>query len=254
MQTPNKRGGFTIVEILITIVVVAILAAITVVAYNGITQRTKTSSLQTDMKAMDQAQKVYMTLSDKPPLAYDSNGNLQDMLVFANNVGNSIIVKVREDNESYCIYGYNPGSSYPSIETALVRSSDGKPCDTLPSTTLTNTSSVYNTVSIIGQRMETFKIQYTYYPHVHELTTIGLVIKPNADNANQQQLYCRNDTNAIYLQIDQAENKVYVYDTHTRQISEPIELGKLSLSNICPQFNIAGEPGYESTGIKNPTI
>ncbi|MCB9820093.1 type II secretion system protein [Candidatus Nomurabacteria bacterium] len=254
MLSTSKKGGFTIVELLIVIVVIAILSAITMVVYSGVTKRTHTSSLQTDVKALDQAQKVYMALSDKPPIAYDSNGNPQDMLVFANNKGNSLLVKIRNDNQNYCIYGYNPDSSYPNAQTPLIRSSDGKACDPLPSGDPITTSSVYNTVFIIGQRMETFKVQYTYYPHVNELTTIGLVIKPNADSANQQQLYCRNDTNAIYLQIDQSENKVYVYDTHTRQVSEPIELGKLSLSNICPQFNIAGQPGYESTGIKNPDI
>jgi len=36
---PKSSRGFTIVELLIVIVVVAILAAVTVVAYNGIQQR-----------------------------------------------------------------------------------------------------------------------------------------------------------------------------------------------------------------------
>lgn len=36
MSTMQARRGFTIVELLIVIVVIAILAAITIVAYNGI--------------------------------------------------------------------------------------------------------------------------------------------------------------------------------------------------------------------------
>ena len=41
-----SQKGFTIVELLIVIVVIAILAAISVVAYNGIQARAKTSSAQ----------------------------------------------------------------------------------------------------------------------------------------------------------------------------------------------------------------
>ena len=42
----KKDRGFTIVELLIVIVVIAILAAITIVAYNGIQNRAKASSAQ----------------------------------------------------------------------------------------------------------------------------------------------------------------------------------------------------------------
>lgn len=41
-----KQKGFTIVELLIVIVVIGILAAITVVAYNGISNRSKTAAAQ----------------------------------------------------------------------------------------------------------------------------------------------------------------------------------------------------------------
>ena len=42
--------GFTIVELLIVIVVIAILATITVVAYNGITSRVSDSAVQSDLR------------------------------------------------------------------------------------------------------------------------------------------------------------------------------------------------------------
>lgn len=53
----KKQSGFTIVELLIVIVVIAILAAITVVAYNGIQNRAKASAAQT---AASQASKRVM--------------------------------------------------------------------------------------------------------------------------------------------------------------------------------------------------
>lgn len=47
----NTARGFTIVELLIVVVVIAILAAITVVAYNGISGRAKESALKSDLKS-----------------------------------------------------------------------------------------------------------------------------------------------------------------------------------------------------------
>lgn len=44
------RRGFTIVELLIVIVVIGILAAITIVAYNGITNRAAGTALQSDLR------------------------------------------------------------------------------------------------------------------------------------------------------------------------------------------------------------
>ena len=46
MTTKTQRNlrGFTIVELLIVIVIIAILAAITIVAYNGIQQRARDSA------------------------------------------------------------------------------------------------------------------------------------------------------------------------------------------------------------------
>lgn len=49
IQKYKHSSGFTIVELLIVIVIIAILAAITVVAYNGVQDRAKTSKRDSDV-------------------------------------------------------------------------------------------------------------------------------------------------------------------------------------------------------------
>ena len=50
-----KQKGFTIVELLIVIVVIAILAAITIVAYNGIQTRAKTERANSELRMLEKA-------------------------------------------------------------------------------------------------------------------------------------------------------------------------------------------------------
>lgn len=53
----QKQTGFTIVELLIVAVVIAILAAITIVAYSGIRDRAQVSALQSQLsQAMKKVQ------------------------------------------------------------------------------------------------------------------------------------------------------------------------------------------------------
>lgn len=54
-----KLRGFTIVELLIVIVVVAVLAAISVVAYNGIQQRARDNVRKQDVAAIAKALQLY---------------------------------------------------------------------------------------------------------------------------------------------------------------------------------------------------
>jgi prepilin-type N-terminal cleavage/methylation domain-containing protein len=63
----TKSRGFTIVELLIVIVVIAILAAITIVAYNGIQNRAKTSAGQALANTIAKKAEAYNTLNSTYP-------------------------------------------------------------------------------------------------------------------------------------------------------------------------------------------
>jgi prepilin-type N-terminal cleavage/methylation domain-containing protein len=67
MQAHRSSHGFTIVELLIVIVVIAILAAISIVAYNGIQVRAKDSAVQSLI--VNNAKKVhaYKTIAGQYP-------------------------------------------------------------------------------------------------------------------------------------------------------------------------------------------
>ena len=67
----RARPGFTIVELLIVVVIIAILAAITIVAYNGITNRSYDSSVKADLASL--AKKVEMYRIDDVSEMYPSN-------------------------------------------------------------------------------------------------------------------------------------------------------------------------------------
>ena len=59
MWAKNKQSGFTIVELLIVIVIIGILAAITIVAYNGIQDRSKYAREQSDMSNLNKLINLY---------------------------------------------------------------------------------------------------------------------------------------------------------------------------------------------------
>lgn len=93
----NYKSGFTIVELLIVIVVIAILAAITVVAYNGIQNRAADTSVQSDL--VNLAKKMNLAKIDSTTSSYP----------YGNPALYSAGVVVRVNKNAYTI---TPGGSY----------------------------------------------------------------------------------------------------------------------------------------------
>jgi type IV pilus assembly protein PilA len=64
----QAQSGFTIVELLIVVVVIAILAAITIVSYNGITNRANASGAQAASSSLQKKAELYV--ADGPTAKY----------------------------------------------------------------------------------------------------------------------------------------------------------------------------------------
>lgn len=65
----RKQTGFTIVELLVVIVVIGILAAITIVAYNGVQNRASDAAVQSDLRNVGSAIARYKVTEGKLPSA-----------------------------------------------------------------------------------------------------------------------------------------------------------------------------------------
>lgn len=70
----QKNRGFTIVELLIVIVVIGILAAITVVAYNGISNRSYAAKVSAAVDAYEKILKMYKVDHGDYPTFSDTSG------------------------------------------------------------------------------------------------------------------------------------------------------------------------------------
>lgn len=67
MISQTKQKGFTIVELLIVIVIIAILAAISIVAYNGIQQRSRDSAAASAASQLSTKVEAWNSMKSKYP-------------------------------------------------------------------------------------------------------------------------------------------------------------------------------------------
>jgi len=144
---PQKRQGFTIVELLVVIVVIGILAAITIVSYTGISQKAITATLQSDLDGASRQLKLYQVEHSQYPTSFDadncpnpvdtkyclnpSSDNTFDRTAYAASVNNSTNpqtftldatntngTKYRITNDSAPVAVITTGSSYIQTITA----------------------------------------------------------------------------------------------------------------------------------------
>lgn len=110
MQWARKQTGFTIVELLIVVVVIAILAAITIVAYNGIQNRAYDSSVQSDLANIAKQYEIYKNQTSAD--VYPHNALLNDGMAFKIKINKNAYHASSSYQLLNCTSAAMPGSDY----------------------------------------------------------------------------------------------------------------------------------------------
>lgn len=113
----TKAKGFTIVELLIVIVVIAILAAITIVSYNGISNRARETALQSETASFAKAIEADKQIAGTyPASAAAANGGRG----LSSSSGNTVAYNVDSAGAAFCVQVSRSASqSYFATNTNL---------------------------------------------------------------------------------------------------------------------------------------
>ncbi|MES2876148.1 MAG: carbohydrate binding domain-containing protein [Patescibacteria group bacterium] len=109
MSTIARRTGFTIVELLIVIVIIAVLAAITIVAFNGIQQRARTSQVVSSTSQTKKKLEVYKIENG----SYPTTGNLASSGI----TDSSVTYQYVSNGTTFCATGTSGNVSYKVSDT-----------------------------------------------------------------------------------------------------------------------------------------
>jgi prepilin-type N-terminal cleavage/methylation domain-containing protein len=109
MSKQLRRSGFTIVELLIVIVVIGILAAIVIIAYNGISAKSYDAQLKSDLEnAYKQLAVDNINNSAYPTTAAAANGGRG----LSKSPNTTFSYSYNPGDNSYCLTGTNNGITY----------------------------------------------------------------------------------------------------------------------------------------------
>jgi len=97
----KNTQGFTIVELLIVVVVIAILAAISIVAYSGIQNRANDSAVKNDLSNLAKKIKMYEATNGELPKGGSATGNSASFPAITFSVAKSSYA-TNGDNLHYC--------------------------------------------------------------------------------------------------------------------------------------------------------
>lgn len=128
--------GFTIVELIVVVAVIAILAAITTIVYTGVRQNAIDKTLLSDIRAMQSEITRYSLKNGggfNTGLNWYSPNGTSSAIRFT--PSNQNVIDLVANGEAYCLRVYNPSSSNKTIETAKAEGSTPEACELIDAST-----------------------------------------------------------------------------------------------------------------------
>ncbi len=168
-QISRGLRGFTIVELLIVVVVIAILAAITIVAYNGITANARDSALKADLNTA--AKKVGIAQAETGAYPSMKPAGLSDIIQYSQTSGGQgFCATAAKDGRAFHITqsgsiqegacsGHTTGGGGNEIAAnSPIQNVTSAQCQALPEFTGSNTSAIRTVTDNRGGTTRTYEI------------------------------------------------------------------------------------------------
>jgi prepilin-type N-terminal cleavage/methylation domain-containing protein len=188
----KKQTGFTIVELLVVVVVIAILASITIVSYNGIQQRATSSVLSSSVASASRLVALYNTEFSKYPAAINDCPSPAAANICINSSGD-ITLTYQVDNTADP-QNYSLVASRGSQKVGMVNggSIDNEGANLIPAGSAEKTGAneylrYYNIVSVIDNwGLRPYKISFD-------------IKSVDTSKQNYMQVYGQNGNGAKYI-------------------------------------------------------
>lgn len=254
------KKGFTLIELVVVIAVIAVLAGVSVAAYFGVTESANDSqALQESTQVQDMYTQWYIFNADEiknqagdkvgkelirfqldgyKSISFDVNSS-ESTTNFVNTLDNEIGDLVDNDNKEISFYGYleNNGFNLNKINYSFIKDSEN------------NNENYLLFLINSNNRYSTFIVQYSYTDGLYgNITETNNTITFKSDFLNWED----DSVNQILETYNKENNTSLVIDKHINKNEEELEnQGSLEFGvNDDGSFNVVGENGSLNECVK----